>query len=171
MPLLYRMYAVTSVRDGFVIRAESYYQLVWQTFMQAGLAEVLIAEVEDSPVGGLVLFRFAGHAWYVYGMSLDDHREKMPAYLLQWEAIRCARSANCTVYDLWGAPDDFVETDSMWGVYRFKAGLGGRVVRGVGAWDYPVNQSLYWLYMQLLPRVLDVLRRRGRAQNRDVAGM
>ena len=66
LPLLYRMYAVTSVRDGFVIRAESYYQLVWQTFMQAGLAEVLIAEVEDSPVGGLVLFHFAGHAWYVY---------------------------------------------------------------------------------------------------------
>ena len=59
----------------------------------------------------------------------------------------------------------------MWGVYRFKAGLGGRVVWGVGAWDYPVNPSLYWLYMQLLPRVLDVLRRRGRAQNRDVAGM
>ncbi len=29
-----------------------------------------------------------------------------------------------TVYDLWGAPDVFDESDSMWGVYRFKEGLG-----------------------------------------------
>ncbi len=27
----------------------------------------------------------------------------------------------------------------MWGVYRFKEGLGGEVVRFIGAWDYPVN--------------------------------
>ncbi len=32
LPILYRMYAETSVRDGFVIRDEGYYQTVWQTF-------------------------------------------------------------------------------------------------------------------------------------------
>lgn len=171
LPLLYQMYAVTSVRDGFVIRREEYYQRVWQTFMQAGLAEALIAEVENKPISALVMFRFVDRAWYVYGMSLDEHREKMPAYLLQWEAIRRARRAGCKIYDLWGAPDHFAESDPMWGVYRFKAGLGGRIVRTVGAWDYPVNQLLYRLYTRVIPAVLAVLRRRGRSQNRNVAGM
>ena len=33
LPLLYKMYAETSIRDGFVIRAEGYYKTVWETFM------------------------------------------------------------------------------------------------------------------------------------------
>ena len=141
--LLYRMYAETSVRDGFVIREESYYRAVWSTFLKADLAEALIAEVEGQPVAAIFLFRFAGKAWYLYGMSRDLHREKMPNYLLQWEAMRRAKEAGCRVYDLWGAPDVFDESDSMWGVYRFKEGLGGQVVRHIGAWDLPLSRPLY----------------------------
>ena len=37
-----------------------------------------------------MLFHFAGRAWYLYGMSRETHREKMPNYLLQWEAMRWA---------------------------------------------------------------------------------
>ena len=35
LPMLYKIYAETSVRDGFVIRNEEYYQTVWETFMQS----------------------------------------------------------------------------------------------------------------------------------------
>jgi len=34
LPMLYKMYAETSVRDGFVIRDEDYYRTVWETFMR-----------------------------------------------------------------------------------------------------------------------------------------
>jgi lipid II:glycine glycyltransferase (peptidoglycan interpeptide bridge formation enzyme) len=165
--LLYRMYAATSVRDGFVIRDQAYYQHAWQTFHRAEMAEGLIAEVDTEPVGGVMIFRFAGRAWYVYGMSLEKHREKMPNHLLQWEGMVRARSAGCEIYDLWGAPDEFNEQDPMWGVYRFKQGLGGTVVRTIGAWDYPVNPMMYRLYSGLLPKVLTVLRRQGQARTRS----
>lgn len=162
--LLYRLYAETSVRDGFVIRPAEYYKAVWGTLMKAGLAQPLIAEVDNELVGGVVLFRFGGTAWYFYGMSRDAHREKMPNHLLQWEAIRWARAQGCRVYDFWGAPDEFVESDAMWGVWKFKEGFGGQIVRGLGAWDYAPSPLLYKLYTAVLPRVLDALRRRGRAE-------
>ena len=74
-------------------------------------------------------------------------RDKMPNYLLQWEAIRRAQALGCSVYDLWGAPDVFSEQDPMWGVYRFKEGLGAQVVRHIGAWDLPVlPESIHPLY-------------------------
>ncbi len=169
--LLYRMYAETSVRDGFVIRSEAYYRDVWQRFLDAGMSEALIAEVEGEPVAGLILFFFAGRAWYLYGMSRNLHRDKMPNYPLQWEAMRRAKARGCTSYDLWGAPDEFDETDSMWGVFRFKQGLGGEVIRTMGAWDFPVNRLIYTAYTRLLPRVLDWMRRRGRLQTRREAGL
>jgi len=163
---LYAMYAETSVRDGFVIRPEGYYLDVWRAFMAQGMAEGLLAEVEGQPVAGLMLFHFAGRAWYLYGMSRDAHREKMPNYLLQWEAMRRAKAAGCNLYDLWGAPDVFDESDSMWGVFRFKEGLGASVVRTMGAWDYSARPGLHALYTRVLPRVLDVMRRRGKAATR-----
>jgi lipid II:glycine glycyltransferase (peptidoglycan interpeptide bridge formation enzyme) len=91
----------------------------------------------------------------------------MPNHLLQWEAMRRAKSAGCTVYDLWGAPDEFDESDAMWGVFRFKEGLGGEVVRTLGAWDNPVSPVLYRLYTQIIPKVLDVMRAHGRARTRQ----
>lgn len=166
LEMLYQMYVETSLRDGFAIRDRDYYVSLWSDFIQCGLAEGLIAEVEEQPVAGILVFRFDGQAWYLYGMSRDAHREKMPNYLLQWEAMRRAKSFGCKSYDLWGAPDEFDPDDPMWGVYRFKDGLGGRVVRHIGAWDLPVRSTYYWLYTNLLPRILDWMRARGVSRTR-----
>lgn len=167
LPMLYEMYAETSFRDGFVIRDESYYRTVWESFMNQGMAEPLIAEVDGEPVAALMLFWFADHAYYIYGMSRTAHREKMPAYLLQWEAMRRAKAFGCTSYDLWGAPNIFDESDSMWGVFRFKQGLGGEVIRTLGAWDYTPNRLLYKLYSEVIPRVLDIMRKRGKERTKQ----
>ena len=176
--MLYKMYAETSLRDGFVIRNEPYYHELWSTFLpgqkatrfEQPVAEALIAEVDSEPVAGVIIFRFARKAWYFYGMSTTAHRDKMPNYLLQWEAIRRAKAASCKEYDLWGAPDEFVETDPLWGVYRFKEGLGGTVHRHLGAWDLPVNRMLYRIYSKTLPGLLDIMRKRGTASTRQVVG-
>jgi peptidoglycan pentaglycine glycine transferase (the first glycine) len=165
--MLYRMYAETAVRDGFSIRGKDYYFAVWETFFEGGMLIPLIAEVEGDPVAGLMLFTHGPTAYYLYGMSREVHRNLMPTYLLQWEAIRAAKEKGSTRYDLWGAPDVFDETDSLWGVYRFKRGLGGEVVRTIGAWDLPLRPLLFALYTQVWPRIMDLLRFRGRKQTQQ----
>lgn len=167
--MLYKMYAETSVRDGFVIRDEEYYKTVWNIFMNSSepTCEPLIAEVDGEPVAAIFVFYFSRRAYYVYGMSRNAHREKMPTYLLQSEAMKRAKAKGCTVYDLWGAPDVFDENDSMWGVYRFKEGLGGSVVRTLGAWDFAPSPLWYKMYSEVIPRVLDVMRSRGKARTKQ----
>jgi len=178
VPLLFRMFAETSIRDGFVIRDETYYQNVWGSFIKQGeargdssaligpWAEPLIAEVNGEPIAAVILFFFAQRAYYLYGMSREIHREKMPNHLLQWSAMRRAQDVGCTSYDLWGAPDEFIETDPLWNVFRFKEGLGGQVIRSVGALDYAPNPLWYSLYTRLIPKLLDVMRLRGRSQTK-----
>ncbi|MBI5352881.1 MAG: peptidoglycan bridge formation glycyltransferase FemA/FemB family protein [Chloroflexi bacterium] len=172
LPMLYKMYAETSVRDGFVIRDENYYMTVWKVFMRPTVhgqpsTIPLIAEVENQPVAAIFLFMFAGRAYYVYGMSRNLHREKMPTYLLQWDAMKRAKSNGCNDYDLWGAPEVFDESDSMWGVYRFKEGLGGEVIRTPGAYDFAPNKLWYKLYAEVMPLVLDVMRSRGKEKTKQ----
>jgi len=84
--------------------------------------------------------------------------------LLQWEAMRWAKARGCESYDLWGIPDhdegelerEFQNrSDGLWGVYRFKRGFGGEVVRSMGAWDRiykPLHYRAYRLGLHLLGR-------------------
>ncbi len=160
LELLYAMYAETAQRDGFIIRPLDYYRDAWGSFIRSDLAHPLIAEVDQEAVASLIVFRFADRAWYMYGMSRNAHRDKMPNHLLQWEAMRWAKARGCVVYDLWGAPDELNESDSMWGVYKFKEGLGAEFAPHVGAYDFVVSRSGYGLYTQVMPRVLNVMRRR-----------
>lgn len=166
LPSLYAMYAATAVRDDFVIRHEAYYLKLWGDFMRSGMALPLIAEVEGQAVAGLILFHFAGVARYLFGMSTERARELMPNYLLQWEAIRTSRSLGCRAYDLWGAPEIFDASDTLWGVYRFKEGFNGLTLRHLGAWDYTSRPALYRLYTRALPKLLDLMRARGKDANR-----
>jgi lipid II:glycine glycyltransferase (peptidoglycan interpeptide bridge formation enzyme) len=179
LPLLYRMYAETSVRDGFLIREEGYYQTVWRTFgfpssgapsRSTPFHEPLIAEVDGEPVAAVSIFHFAGQAIYLFGMSRNEHREKMPNYLLQWEAMQRAKALDNKLFNLWGAPDEFDESDDLWGVFRFKEGLGGYVLRTLGAWDYTPNPIFYKMYTEILPRVMNIMRKRGKARTRQSLG-
>jgi len=58
LPSLVDMYAQTSARDGFIIRPEEYYRDAWGTFIEAGWAQPLIAEVEGEPVAMVIIFHF-----------------------------------------------------------------------------------------------------------------
>ncbi len=158
LDLLYDLYSKTAIRDNFIIRTSDYYRLVWKTLYESKKAIFLIAEYNNQPIGGLILFMFGNIAWYFYGMSTEDHREMMPNHLLQWQAIRSAKAAGCTRYDFWGAPNNFTETDPMWGVFKFKDGFSGDIVRTIGAWDYPTNPLLYKLYTGSVPKLLDIMR-------------
>jgi lipid II:glycine glycyltransferase (peptidoglycan interpeptide bridge formation enzyme) len=84
--------------------------------------------------------------------------------------MRWAQARGCSVYDLWGAPDVFDERDSMWGVFRFKEGLGGQVIRTLGAWDFVPNRLWYAMYTKVMPKVLDWMRLRGKARTRQQMG-
>jgi len=147
---------LTGGRDGFGVHSLDYYDRVFKLFHPAGMAEMLVAEFEGKPLAALMVFSRGKRAWYLYGASSDQERNRMPAYLLQWEAMRWAKSKGADEYDLWGVPDEDENTlesqfesrqDGLWGVYRFKRGFGGKILRAAPALDKVYNPLLYKLYL------------------------
>ena len=145
----------TGERDAFGIHSLDYYQAAYKHFTANDACVLLLASYEGQPLAGLMAFAQGGTAWYLYGASNNQERNRMPTYLLQWEAIRWAKTKGCQSYDLWGVPDQpeaVLETEftnrseGLWGVYRFKRGFGGEVRRTIGAWDRVYKPSLYKLY-------------------------
>jgi peptidoglycan pentaglycine glycine transferase (the first glycine) len=157
----HEMMTVTGGRDNFGVHSKEYYQRAYELFHPKGMCELLVAEYEGKPLASLMVFANGKRAWYVYGASNDYERNRMPTYLLQWEAIRWAKTRGCEEYDLWGVPDENEETleanfesrhDGLWGVYRFKRGFGGEVKRAAQALDRVYNPLLYWLYTKYIGR-------------------
>ncbi len=157
-----RMYVETAARDDFAVRPVEYYLDVWQTLFDAKMAQPLIAEYENEQLSAVIVVKYGPRALYMYGASTGRERQRMPNHLLQWQAILWAKEHGCRIYDFWGAPDEFDETDPLWGVWRFKAGFNGQVVRHIGAWDYPARPFWYWMYTAAIPKYLAFLRSRKR---------
>ncbi|MCY4145705.1 MAG: peptidoglycan bridge formation glycyltransferase FemA/FemB family protein [Chloroflexi bacterium] len=155
LPLLYQLYQVTGARDQFLIRPFAYYQRAWRDFMRAGLAHALIAEFANRAIAHVILFRFGRVCWYFYGASANEERARMPNYALQWAALQWAKAQGCATYDMWGAPDVFAKSDPLWGVYQFKRGFRGNLVRHIGAWDFAPQPWLYRAYETVMPRLLE----------------
>jgi lipid II:glycine glycyltransferase (peptidoglycan interpeptide bridge formation enzyme) len=162
LPIFYRLIELTGRRDSFAVHSQKYYETVYRLFVPLGLARLFLATYHDKVIAGLMAFAFGQRAWYMYGASSDRERNRMPNYLLQWEAIRWAKERGCLTYDLWGVPDEVGKepekykrtvTDrrgGLWGVYRFKQGFGGQVVRYVGAYDYVYRPAWAWLYNKVV---------------------
>jgi peptidoglycan pentaglycine glycine transferase (the first glycine) len=145
---------VTGSRNEFGVHTGAYYEKAFALFAPDHAA-LLMASYQGKDLAGLMVFAYGNTAWYFYGASSNEERERMPTYALQWEAIRWARERGCTIYDLWGIPNEDEATleaqfqtrnDGLWGVYGFKRGFGGEIVRGTGGWDRAYNPLLYGIY-------------------------
>lgn len=157
-----KMILETGARDEFGVHTPAYYQKAYDLFQSSGSSEIFVAEYAGKPLASIFVFAAGHRAWYFYGASRAEERNRMPTYLLQWEAMKWAREKGCTEYDLWGIPTEEEETlerdftsrsDGLWGVYRFKRGFGGRIQKSIGAWDRPYNRSLYSVYQLISSRL------------------
>jgi lipid II:glycine glycyltransferase (peptidoglycan interpeptide bridge formation enzyme) len=152
----HRLMSITGDRDRFGVHSLAYYRRAYEIFHPRGDCELLLAEFQGEALAGLMIFTHGSRAWYLYGGSGSGHRDRMPNYLIQWEAMRWARARGCTEYDLWGVPDEEEEAleaqftsraDGLWGVYRFKRGYGGELRRAAGPWDRVYQPVLYTFYL------------------------
>ena len=155
----HKMMLMTGERDKFGVHSLEYYRRAYELLHPKRMCQILVAEYEGKPLAALFVARQGKRAYYLYGASTDDERNRMPTYLLQWEAMKWARAHGCEDYDLWGVPDEEEATleasfenhhDGLWGVYRFKRGFGGKLKRAVQALDRVYNPLLYWAYLKFI---------------------
>jgi len=147
--------AATGRRAEFGVHTPDYYQRAYDLFVPAGRAALILGSYGGEDLAGVMVFALGEWAWYFYGASSDRERQRMASYGVQWAAIRWAKARGARYYDLYGVPDadeavleaQFeARGDGLWGVYRFKRGWGGALVRSVGAWDRVYSRPLYAAY-------------------------
>ncbi|PIS29730.1 hypothetical protein COT42_04520 [Candidatus Saganbacteria bacterium CG08_land_8_20_14_0_20_45_16] len=139
----YKLYQETSIRDKFLIHPIKYYQKIREIMFERGLGSNFIAYYKDEPIASVIVFNFGKKLWYMYGASSIAHRNVMPNHLLHWEIIKWAKAKGIVTYDLWGIPVNPRVGHPLFGVYRFKKGFNGQVVKYIGAYNFPYSLLFY----------------------------
>jgi serine/alanine adding enzyme len=159
----YAIMEATGARQEFGIHSRAYYRDAMQLFGES--ARLLLAEHDGAVVAAFLVFAWGGEAQYMYSGSTDAGLKAGANHLLQWHAIRWARERGARIYDLWGVPDAFgrmatagdserarleqeAKSHPLYGVYRFKKGWGGEVVRYLPAYDQVYLAPAYWFWQR-----------------------
>jgi serine/alanine adding enzyme len=160
----YTVMEQTSARAGFAIHSRAYYQLAWELFGADGRALLALAERNGQTIAACMILAWAGAGLYLYGGSNEDGLRSGANHALQWHALQWAREQGCVLYDFWGIPDALAQAataddagerarleaaaqaDPLQGVFRFKKGFGGQVVRYLPAYDRVYIPPLYALW-------------------------
>lgn len=138
-----RLAGETSTRHQIQLATEPYYRAVMDLMGPDGSGRLYLASHAGAPLAGIVIVRFGGRAVYLFGASTRDGRERMPAYLLHWQAMRDMRDAGDSDYDLWGVPPDDRPGHPLAGLWQFKSGWQGRMVSYAGAFDLPLSPAVW----------------------------
>lgn len=135
------VYVETAARDGFRPRPLPYFERYWDAFAGDRL-RLYLAEVDGEVAAATIWVRVGEHAWYSYGASTSRHRDARPSNAIQWQMMRDARDAGAKVYDLRGISDTLDESHPLFGLIRFKLGIGGGAVEYIGEHDLAINRAL-----------------------------
>ncbi len=130
---LWRQSEGTARRQGIGQLSEAQYRRRLELLPSC---RIYVARHEGEALAAIMVASFAGRAYYLYGGAIGSKLQLMPAYAVQWAAMREAAKCGCRDYDLWGVPPDPGDTDHPWhGLWQFKSGFGGEPVRYCGAWE------------------------------------
>lgn len=143
----------TGERDGFYIRKKEYFEKIYDSFDNEHL-KLVFADYEGKPIACVLNIFYGNKEWYLYGGSLNEHRNLMSTYLLQWEMIKQAIQKGMDCYDFRGvcATD---ETHYNEGLYRFKKGFNAEFVEFIDMHKV-YNKFIYFLFEKCAYKIRDL---------------
>lgn len=143
--IFYNLYKETAKRDTFLIHPVSYYKNIKKLLVDSNMSNVFIAYYNNVPIAGVWTFNFGNKIWYMYGASISSFKNVMPNHALHWHVMKWAKAKGFICYDLFGIPSNPNESHPLWGVYRFKKGFNGKLVKYVGVYEYVYKP--FWNYI------------------------
>jgi len=166
LPLFQAILEETAARQNFGVRSLQYYLDLWDHFAPGGHMELWLGEQGGDVLAGALTAAWGPNTYYLYGGSRSLRREVMPAYAVQWQAIRRALERGAKVYDFLGVSAEMDPADPLYGLYRFKRGFRPAYVEWLGEFDLPLARGRYRIWNLAEPLYIKGMSRLHRLRRR-----
>jgi peptidoglycan pentaglycine glycine transferase (the first glycine) len=156
LPVFNHLKSAHAARIGYTPREEGYYTELWRALAPRRHIELFIAEYEGGPVSALLVIPFGDMCYHMERPWSGEHGDLKPNELLDWQAIRYAKSEGYRFTDLGGIRPDARATSSdgpapsqLTGWESFKLGYGGELILLPESYDYVYSPFLRFAYRSI----------------------
>lgn len=118
----YFIHAVTRKRQGFPIQPYKFFENMWKIMYPQGYFTLLLAELNQRAIAGIVLFKYKDTVSYEIGASIRKYLSIRPNHLLLWRAIEMACSEGYHYFDFGKTPPenkDLLNFKRRWGARMY----------------------------------------------------
>jgi lipid II:glycine glycyltransferase (peptidoglycan interpeptide bridge formation enzyme) len=144
-------------RQKFVPFSNDSIKKEFEIFKKDNEVVFLFGKYKGKVTAGAMVIFWSGIAFYHQAASLGKFAKFSIPYLLQWEAVKEAKSKKCAVYDFWGFTDPEKFPRHPWaGPTLFKMGFGGYKEEYIKTQDFIISNK-YWINY-----IIEIFRRRKR---------
>ena len=119
---IYFIHAITRKRLGFPIQPYEFFKNMWKILYPQGYLTLLLAELNQRAIAGIVLFKFKNTVSYEIGASIRKYSAIRPNHLLLWRAIEMACSEGYEYFDFGKTPPEnkgLLDFKRRWGARMY----------------------------------------------------
>ena len=145
MELFYKLHTPVAKIQKFVPFSLDYLKKEFSAFLQDNNIVLYFAKYKGQYIATSFEIFWSGIGFYHHAALLPEFHKVPVSVLLQWEAIKEAKSRGCKVYDFWGYADPVGDPKHPYaGPTLFKMGFGGYVDEYVKTQDFVITYK-YWI--------------------------
>jgi len=118
----YFIHGITRKQHGFPIQPYRLFQNMWEILRPLGYFTLLLAELNKTAIGGIVLFKFKDIVSVEHAGSFPKYLSSRPNHLLWWKAIEMACSEGYRYCDFGKTPIDnkgLLDFKRRWGAKMY----------------------------------------------------
>jgi lipid II:glycine glycyltransferase (peptidoglycan interpeptide bridge formation enzyme) len=127
----YKIHHDTTIRQQFRSYSHKYYRdsFHYTNSIEGSKlkAKIFLAQYQGKQIAAAIIVFFGKKAFYSDGGSLSEFSKIPASYLIQWQAIKAAKTLGCETYNFWGgvSPEKEDKNYPWYGIDLFKRGFGG----------------------------------------------
>lgn len=135
-------------RQKFVPFSGNYVKNEFEVFLKNKEALLLFGTYRGEVAAAALVVFWSGIGFYHQAASSAKFQKFSIPYLLQWTAVKEAKSRGCKLYDFWGFVDPKENPKHPWaGPTLFKMGFGGKSYVYIKTRDFPISLKYYFTYI------------------------
>jgi lipid II:glycine glycyltransferase (peptidoglycan interpeptide bridge formation enzyme) len=150
------VYLETAGRQSFTPFSFNYLKKEVEAFKGDNQIMIFLGKYKGEVISSAIIVYHSGIGFYHQGATSLKYPKIPVSYLLQWEAIKEAKSRGCRLYNFWGVIPEGTKNHPWAGLSLFKKGFGGKEKEYVKTQDYVLSIK-YWLTY-----IIEQIRRRKR---------
>jgi len=106
LKVFYSVHARARKQQGFPIQPYRFFKNMWEILYPPGYFMLLLAEQNEKPIAGVVLFKFKDTVSFEHGASMAKYLAVRPNHIALWTAIEMACSQGYRYFDFGKTPID-----------------------------------------------------------------